>query len=101
MRGGDVGDRSAAGGGDGRPGRAEPAERLPTHVDGEQPVLSLMFRGAPDDNGRIRAISWEHFFDRFDLLDLSFLGSEEVGLEWNEYRILYDPANLVEPTRDQ
>lgn len=75
---------------------ATPAERLPTHVDGEQPVLSFIFRGVTEDAGRLQPIPWEHFFERFDLLGLAFIGSDEIGLEGKEYRILHDPADSAQ-----
>ena len=54
---------------------AKPAERMPEHVDGEQPVLVFCFFHSSDEGGRIRSIPWDDFFARFDLLGLSFLGN--------------------------
>ncbi len=74
---------------------AHPAERLPGFVDGEQPILTFVFHRASQEQGRVIPLSWEDFFDRFDLLDLAFMAEDEdVGSL--EYRLLYRPAPEAE-----
>lgn len=62
---------------------AVPAERLPTRVDSEPAILTFLV-GKDSAEPQVVAISWETFFAKFDLLDLSFAydddGSSQFGL---------------------
>ncbi|WP_419804805.1 hypothetical protein [Terriglobus sp.] len=71
---------------------AHPAERLPSRVDGEEPVLALIFHRGSSIPDNVIPITWEEFFERFDRLGLSFLGTDDMDQVSREYRFLYDPA---------
>ena len=68
---------------------ASPAERLPEIVDSVQPVLCFIFHRSPLENERVIPISWEVFFQRFDLLGLSFIGDMDATAFPVDYEILY------------
>ena len=74
---------------------AHPAERLPQRVDSEEPVLALIFHRGSQTPDNVIPISWEDFFERFDRLGLSFLGTDDMDQVSREYKLLYDPAEGV------
>ena len=45
------------------------------------------------DSGKVIPISWEDFFQRFDLLGLSFIGDMDTTAVPIAYQILYGPEN--------
>lgn len=71
---------------------AHPAERLPNRVDSEEPVLALIFHRGSKTPDNVIPISWEEFFERFDRLGLSFVGTADMDQVSREYKLLYDPA---------
>ncbi len=73
--------------------QANPAERLPELVDGIEPVLCFIFHRSAMDSGKVIPISWEDFFQRFDLLGLSFIGDMDTTAVPIAYQILYGPEN--------
>ncbi len=76
---------------------AHPAERLPEIVDGVQPVLCFVFHRSSQESGRVIPISWDVFFERFDLLGLAFIGDMDTNATPIGYEILYateNPLNL-------
>ena len=76
---------------------AHPAERLPEIVDSVQPVLCFLFQRSSQENGRVIPISWDVFFERFDLLGLAFIGDMDTNAMPISYEILYaadNPLNL-------
>ncbi len=72
---------------------AHPAERLPEHVDGVEPVLCFIFHRSSKEQGRVIPISWDEFFSRFDLLGLSFIGDMDPQALPIRYEFLYGAEN--------
>lgn len=72
---------------------AQPAERLPTIVDGVQPVLCFLFNHSSQESGRVIPVSWDVFFERFDLLGLSFIGDMDTTAVPISYEIVYGADN--------
>lgn len=72
---------------------AHPAERLPDIVDSIQPVLCFVFHRSSNESGRVIPISWEAFFERFDLLGLAFIGDLNTNAMPVGYEILYASEN--------
>ncbi|MFB9238911.1 hypothetical protein ACFFWC_25860 [Plantactinospora siamensis] len=56
--------------------RAEPATISGTERDGRAGVLTFDFPGYRE-SGRIRPITWDEWFDTFDLRQLNFIYQEE------------------------
>lgn len=77
---------------------AHPAERLPEIVDSIQPVLCFIFHRSAKESERVIPISWEVFFERFDLLDLAFMGEMDEGAVPVGYEMLYARKNPPEPS---
>lgn len=65
---------------------AVPAEVLPALIDGEPTQLHFLFGGAAAGTSELRPISWEEFFARFDLLNLS-LAFEVDGKRFQIVRV--------------
>ena len=57
--------------------RLVPTEELPALVDHEPPQLRLITAEAAAKNEKMRALSWEEFFARFDLLGLALVYDED------------------------
>ncbi len=74
---------------------AHPAEQLPEIVDGVQPVLCFLFHRSSHESGRVIPISWEVFFERFDLLGLAFIGDMDTNAMPVGYQILYGIENTL------
>ena len=74
---------------------AHPAERLPEIVDSVQPVLCFVFHRSSRNIGRVIPISWQVFFERFDLLGLSFIGDMDTTAMPVAYEILYGVENTL------
>ena len=75
---------------------AHPAERLPERVDSVQPVLCFIFQRSHANSEKIIPISWEVFFDRFDLLGLSFIGDMDTTAVPAAYEIFYSLDNRLD-----
>ena len=58
---------------------AVPAEVLTLKFDGEPTTLHFLRGDAKDGTPELRPISWEDFFARFDLLELSMAFDDESG----------------------
>ena len=74
---------------------AHPAEQLPEIVDSVQPVLCFIFHRLPKESGRVIPISWDVFFERFDLLGLAFIGDMNTDAMPVGYQILCATENPV------
>lgn len=48
-------------------------------------ILRIHFPDQSDDNGRFSEISWNHFFQDFDRLELAFLHSTEEGNTFHKF----------------
>ena len=71
---------------------AHPAERLPNRVDSEEPVLTLIFHRSAQLVDKVIPLTWEEFFERFDRLGLSFIGTEEPPGISQQFHFLLEPA---------
>ena len=74
---------------------AVPAEVKPRKFDGEPSILYFLF-GSAAKNGtpEIRPISWEDFFARFDLLDLSMV-YDQTSSQFEIVRLEKSSANTL------
>lgn len=66
--------------------QAVPAEVLPAVFDGEPTQLHFLFGKAAGGTPQLHPISWEEFFARFDLLNLS-LAFESDGIRFQIVRV--------------
>jgi hypothetical protein len=66
---------------------ARPAEKLPDHVDGDEPLLAFLFESLSERAGRVVAVSWEDFFLKFDSLGLAFVAADQMHKSAVEYNL--------------
>jgi hypothetical protein len=60
--------------------QAIPCEVAATHSDSEPGILRFCFEKAPNRNdGNLREISWDEFFEKFDENNLELLYQEETA----------------------
>ncbi|HEY4358546.1 MAG TPA: hypothetical protein VGN16_22560 [Acidobacteriaceae bacterium] len=59
---------------------AVPAQVKPLHHDGESTILHFLFGREVPGTSELQPISWEEFFARFDLLNLSMAWDERSNL---------------------
>ena len=69
-----------------------PAEVIPFKFDGQPSILHFLFGKAKAGTPELRPITWEDFFARFDLLNLSLCFDEEFAI----YEIIL-PDHPVRP----
>lgn len=69
--------------------QASPAELPPHYHDGEPSELRFMFLDCTDNDPRLKPVSWEYFFRKFDLLGLAFVyEDEDSGRPGKSYQLL-------------
>jgi hypothetical protein len=71
---------------------AVPAEVASTHTKGGPGILRFQFPDAPNQNdGNLREVSWEDFFDKFDGANLELVYQEKTagGLTSNFNKLVH------------
>ena len=58
--------------------KAVPTEILPEHLDSEPTTLRIMLSQMAASRQNIRVMTWEEFFQKFDLLGLTFVYDNEA-----------------------
>jgi len=58
---------------------AVPAEIVPLKFDGEPTILHFLFGDARVGTPELRPITWEDFFARFDVMELSLAFDDDSG----------------------